>query len=65
MPFAFLEFEAEYLRAYWLERSSFLKSCTAKLLLNMSQNFRRPKKICGEVTSKNKLKTPKFLRTDR
>ena len=38
MPYAFVEFEALYLRAYWLERSSFLKTSTARLQLTMFQN---------------------------
>ena len=38
-PSAFLDFEALHLRAYWLERSIFLKTCTAKSQLTMSQIF--------------------------
>ena len=39
MSSEFLGFEALYLRAYWLEPCSLLKTCTARLPLTMSQTF--------------------------
>ena len=39
LPFSFLDFEAVYLTAYWLKRSSFLINCTARFQMTMSQNF--------------------------
>ena len=33
MPSAFSDFEASYLRSYWLQCSSLLKSCSARLLM--------------------------------
>ena len=37
MPSVFLEFEALHLIKFWFERSSFLKTCTARLQLTMFQ----------------------------
>ena len=39
MPSAFSEFEALYLKAYWLERSNFLKTCTARLPFTILEIF--------------------------
>ena len=38
MPSAFFEFEAFYLRAYWLESSGFIKPCS-KVVDDNSQSF--------------------------
>ena len=55
-PFSFLDFEA-----YCLHRSSFLKTCTARSQMAMSQNFQPPKSFRPEVKRENKLKPQKFL----
>ena len=63
-PSAFLDFESLYRRAYWLERSIFLKSlrqCCKRLCqrFSSSENFRR------EVIGEKKMKTKNFIRANR
>ena len=60
MPSVFLDFQALYLQAYWLECStfSFLKICTARWQLTMSQIFEIRKISAKKLSARIKWKNP-------
>ena len=59
MPSAFLDLEASYLRAYWLERSSFFKTLRERLWLTIANIFGLRNNFPGKLLAKTE-DTEKF-----